>query len=1433
MEIFRLFGTISINKAAAMADISAVNAHAAKSSGAIGKAFTAIGKAAKVAFTVAAAAGAVMFVKAIKSAAEFEQAMAMVKAVTGATAEEFAALTEKSKQLGRDTKFSMIEIADGMTALGRAGFSANEIISAMDGVTALAASQMIDLGTASEITSNLIRGFGLEASEAERVANVLAATASSSNTTVQSLGESFKYIAPVAKQYGVSIEETASAIGILGNNGIQGTMATRSLSTALIGLAAPTEDAQDTMDALGISMFDANGEFIGLNAAVGELERGFIGLTAQEKAAALSSIVGAEALKHFSILVDEGEDALNDYTGELTGTTAAFDQMAIQLDTLEGQWTIMKGSVSLLFQTLGESLMPVLKNLLRDHIIPLINRTQEWVQAMGGIRGMVAHGLMALAEWLRGVAEWIRAHEYLEATLDSLKKVFEGVLSFVGNVFRGDWSAAWEDIKGIASAAVGVITNVVSMIWDALPISEETKEKVIAAWEGFVESIKGAVSAILAEFGVLGDNAGSLLDGVVSLFADILRAVSSVINFLIEHSEGTKAALAVIAAGFIAIKAVGIASVLTGIATGATAATGAMGVLAALLSPAGLLIAGLSLLGFGFAEVNSRMAEYTTKVDATVEKTKDLEGAFDGLTNSEEDLETAGDVLNMAINRVGSALNELVENGSLSIITLSDISGKMDELNQEVSSLPVEEMASAWRTGVEAILQEYEAIVPGISDILDDVVGEAEAAGGESAQGYSDGLASGQAITNQAVYDYVDGVKNAFAERLEIESPSKVTYGYGEDTGQGFADGLDSTADKLDEAALRILGQMEAEAQVAAADAGTTTGETYTEETADAISDGAGDVADAAGEVTAALTKELSELLKALTEAEHGSYEYAKALKDLQDFHEDLVKAAEYLESQNIEVADSLKTLISQTAAYADRQEEVNEVVDKAISKMGDLRKSFSDYVQIMAQSEKGTVAYAEGLKGVQSLSDSLIDTVDFLEAHNITASEAIWDMISALEAQGAETKKTAREVEKLAEETEAAEKETERLEKAQKDAEKAAEDHKNEIKKLGHEFVNLAKNAIRDVVNAYKSMREEAEEYAKTVAEINEDFRRNELEADERLSQDTEDEALRHKRELEDIERDHQRRVEEIRAKEYEDQQDMLDKLAAEEIDYLQDLEDEKIRHTRALEDLDEDYTRETKENAEDRIAAIDEEGAAYEENRTRIGDVLMGIGKDIVTYLGDKAITSLIDSLAESMAGVGTAAETAAATAGTAMTNLAGSVSSAAPGLISTLGQIAMAFVPIMIGTSDKVADAVANVNKWITENILGQQYGSGITMTDSEGNRFRKDDEGNWVPFAKGGIFNRPTLLPAHTVAEAGVSEAYIPLSKGVLGQIGEGIVNAITPQSPVLAGAGGINIDMRGMYDGAQITVRNDSDIEALARANYDLFSSRLRAEGRRI
>lgn len=405
IEVFRLFGTVSINKAKAIADLKAVETQGRLSSGRLGTALTKVGKIAKVAFAVAGIAAAGMFVIAIKKAADFQLGMAKVKAITGANAEEFGKLTEKAKQLGLETAQTMTDIAAGMEAFGRAGFSATEIIEAMGGAVALAESQTMELATAIQITGNVLRGMKLPTSEAERVANALAATAASAAVTVEDLGESMKYLAPVAAALDMPLEEALTVVGKLGDAGLRGGRATRALATALENLADPTDEAAAALKKLGIEVFDSSGNFIGVIELVAQLEASFIDLqyTSEQKMAAMGAIF-AGAAGEMNILIGEGKSALEAYQESITGTTQAFDQQKAMLDTVSGQWQILKGSIELLLVTIGSKALPIIQDFLKDSLIPWVNRMTE-----------AAEGSSIFEDALNKVIDafkWIKTHRH-------------------------------------------------------------------------------------------------------------------------------------------------------------------------------------------------------------------------------------------------------------------------------------------------------------------------------------------------------------------------------------------------------------------------------------------------------------------------------------------------------------------------------------------------------------------------------------------------------------------------------------------------------------------------------------------------------------------------------------------------------------------------------------------------------------------------------------------------------------------------------------------------------------------------------------------------------------------------------------------------------------------------------------------------------------
>lgn len=341
-------------------------------------ALTKIGKVGKAVFAGLAIAAGAVFVGAIKKAADFELGMAKVKAITGANAEEFENLTEKAKQLGLETAQTMTDIATGMEAFARAGFTATEIVIAMDGAVALAESQVMDLGEAVRITGAVLNGMNMEVEESTRVANALAATASSSATNVSEIAEAMKYLAPVAAALNVPLEEALTVVGKLADAGLRGGRATRALATALEGLADPTDEAAAALEKLSIDTFDAEGNFIGIIELVGQLEESFEDLeyTAEQKMAAMGAIFAGSA-GEMNILINETRTELEMYQDSITGTQTAFDQQAAMLDTVSGQWQILKGSIELLLVTIGGPALTAIQGFITNSLIPWVNKMTE------------------------------------------------------------------------------------------------------------------------------------------------------------------------------------------------------------------------------------------------------------------------------------------------------------------------------------------------------------------------------------------------------------------------------------------------------------------------------------------------------------------------------------------------------------------------------------------------------------------------------------------------------------------------------------------------------------------------------------------------------------------------------------------------------------------------------------------------------------------------------------------------------------------------------------------------------------------------------------------------------------------------------------------------------------------------------------------------
>ncbi|NFH90370.1 phage tail tape measure protein, partial [Clostridium botulinum] len=256
-------------------------------------------KGAKLVATSIAGVGAVLGgigAYAIKVGSDFEAGMSKVKAISGATAEEMVQLTEKAKEMGASTKFSAGESAEAFQYMAMAGWKSGDMINGIAGIMNLAAASGEDLALTSDIVTDALTAFGLKASDSAHFADILASASSNSNTNVAMLGESFKYVAPLAGSLGYKAEDTSIALGLMANAGIKASQSGTTLKTALVNMAKPTSNMQAVMDQYGLSLQSTDGSMKSLKEVMDMLREKMGGLDKATKASASATLFGKESL---------------------------------------------------------------------------------------------------------------------------------------------------------------------------------------------------------------------------------------------------------------------------------------------------------------------------------------------------------------------------------------------------------------------------------------------------------------------------------------------------------------------------------------------------------------------------------------------------------------------------------------------------------------------------------------------------------------------------------------------------------------------------------------------------------------------------------------------------------------------------------------------------------------------------------------------------------------------------------------------------------------------------------------------------------------------------------------------------------------------------------------------------------------------------------
>lgn len=437
---------------------------------------------------------------AVKVGSDFEAGMSEVAAISGATGKDLEALTAKAKEMGATTKFSATESAEALKYMAMAGWDTGKMLSGLPGVMNLAAASGENLGTVSDIVTDAMTAFGLSADKAGHFADVLAQASSKSNTNVGMMGETFKYVAPVAGALGYSVEDAAVAIGLMANSGIKSSQAGTALRQTLTRLAKPTDEVEAAMEDLGISLTNSKGEMKSLGEVILDMRKGFKNLTKDQQAQYAASIAGQEGMSGLLAIVNASDEDFNILTEAIQNSDGAAQSMADTMqDNLKGAVTIAKSALEGLGITVYEEISTPMKNAV-ETATEYTGQLQRAFEAKG-IEGAVSTLGTVLASAATKVAQ--AAPKMVDAGANM-------IVSFVQGISK--------NARKLSTAAVNVGKSLVSALLKFVPEAGKAGLKLITA---FAKQLVGYK---------LGKDIESLGSTIIKSFSDISRSVSNAIG---------------------------------------------------------------------------------------------------------------------------------------------------------------------------------------------------------------------------------------------------------------------------------------------------------------------------------------------------------------------------------------------------------------------------------------------------------------------------------------------------------------------------------------------------------------------------------------------------------------------------------------------------------------------------------------------------------------------------------------------------------------------------------------------------------------------------------------------------------------------------------------------------------------------------------------
>ena len=518
MNVMELFVTLAIKDTAYKQGLKDAEGNASSSTSKIGGAFKTVGKVAKTAMAAGSAAAVAFTKTSIDSGMNFDTAMSQVAATMGTTVDKIGNVKAKAEEMGRTTKYTATEAAEGMNILAQAGLSADEQISGIGTVLNLASAGAMSLEESASYTAGAVKGFGDSMGNASYYADLMAKGATLANTDVRGLGEAFSGSAATAKNYGQAADSVTLSLLRLAEQNVTGSEASTALNRAMADLYTPTDDASKALNQLGVSAYEANGDAKDFNDLVDELNGSLQGMTAEQKNNALATIFTTQGLQAFNKMTASSDATVQKFwKGIQDSSGSAAQQAATQLDNLKGDITLLSSAT----EGLELGFYNTFSGAIRGAIKGVTSEVSGLAEAMesGGISGALsklAQDAINFSGQLPGLTKI--GGDLINGLISSVTQNSGSITTAIGQLLNNLASTISTGLNVFTSVGVNLLTTIANGMTQGIPTF---LGQALPMLTQFTESLRS--------------NAGKLINAGLTLIQNIAQGLINSIPVLIAY----------------------------------------------------------------------------------------------------------------------------------------------------------------------------------------------------------------------------------------------------------------------------------------------------------------------------------------------------------------------------------------------------------------------------------------------------------------------------------------------------------------------------------------------------------------------------------------------------------------------------------------------------------------------------------------------------------------------------------------------------------------------------------------------------------------------------------------------------------------------------------------------------------------------------------